>query len=98
MNPPMPTRFIHSRSIVMPSLVTLLIVQCHHVRGLAESGGVLNPAASGSPPGCANEETGVQAALMSDSTIARVSRATMRVLSIVLGFPRPGEAGMGNRR
>ena len=62
MNPPMPTRFIHSRSLVMPSLVTLLIVQCHHVRGLAASGGVLNPAASGSPPGCANEEMGAQRA------------------------------------
>jgi hypothetical protein len=32
----------------MPSLVTLLIVQCHHVRGRAESGGDLKPSARGS--------------------------------------------------
>src|SRR5262245_7278650 len=32
--PPMPARFIHSRSLVMPSLVTLLLVQCHQVLGL----------------------------------------------------------------
>src|SRR5260370_60842 len=41
--PAMPTRFIHSRSAVMPSLVTLPLSQCHHARGLAESGGFLKP-------------------------------------------------------
>src|SRR5690348_1368453 len=40
----MPTRFIHSRSFVMPSLVTFPPVQCHHVRGLAASGGCAKPA------------------------------------------------------
>src|SRR3954471_22440542 len=39
----MPTRFIHSRSLVIPSLVTFPPVQCHQVRGLAESGGFANP-------------------------------------------------------
>src|SRR5215813_4026982 len=39
--PPMPTRCIHSRSAVMPSCVTLPLIQCHHARGFAESGGVL---------------------------------------------------------
>jgi hypothetical protein len=32
----------------MPSFVTLLIVQCHHVRGRAAAGGDLKPSASGS--------------------------------------------------
>src|ERR1035437_4842613 len=44
----MPTRFIHSMSLVMPVSVTLPLVQCHHVRGLADSGGVRKPCASGS--------------------------------------------------
>src|ERR1019366_7661394 len=52
--PPMPTRFIHSRSLVMPSLVTLPPVQCHQVRGLAESGGFWKPCSSGSPGACAH--------------------------------------------
>jgi len=36
-NPAMPARFIHSKSLVMPSLLTFPCVQCHHVRGRAES-------------------------------------------------------------
>jgi hypothetical protein len=36
----MPTRFIHSRSAVIPSRVTLPFIQCHQTRGLASSGGV----------------------------------------------------------
>src|SRR5689334_12210087 len=35
----MPTRFIHSRSRRMPSLVTLPFIQCHHTRGRAAAGG-----------------------------------------------------------
>ena len=50
--PPIPTRFIHSRSLVIPSLVTLPPVQCHHVRGLAESGGFWKPRTSASPESC----------------------------------------------
>src|SRR5215471_417509 len=42
----MPERFIHSRSLVMPSFVTLLFVQCHHVLGQALAGGFLNPSLS----------------------------------------------------
>ena len=37
--PAMPERFIHSRSALMPSLVTLPLIQCHQTRGLALSGG-----------------------------------------------------------
>jgi len=37
--PLMPTRFIASKSAVMPSLVMLPFIQCHQVWGLAESGG-----------------------------------------------------------
>ena len=47
--PAMPTRCIHSRSAVMPSLVTLPFIQCHQIRGLAESGGCSKPS-SKSPP------------------------------------------------
>src|SRR4051794_8919090 len=37
--PPIPTRCIDSRSAVMPSLVTLPFIQCHHVWGRADAGG-----------------------------------------------------------
>ncbi len=97
MKPPMPTRFIHSRSLVIPSLVTLLIVQCHQVRGFAASGGVLNPAASESPPGCAYEETGAQtsSAAKSAGTVARVMSARTRFMIASRGSPRPGEQDLG---
>src|ERR1700722_5553636 len=65
----MPERFIHSRSFVMPSSVTLPFVQCHHVRGLADSGGVMNPCASGSRVGPAG-------ALWATPTTATASTAT----------------------
>src|SRR5258708_5925644 len=39
----MPTRFIHSKSSLMPSLVMLPFIQCHQTRGLAEFGGFLKP-------------------------------------------------------
>lgn len=60
--PPMPTRCIASRSAVMPALVTLPFIQCHHVCGRAEAGGEANPAAkgstaSGAPSGAALEKT-----------------------------------------
>src|SRR5215469_6952305 len=45
----MPTLCIHSKSSLIPSLVMLPFIQCHHTRGLAESGGALNPASKGSP-------------------------------------------------
>src|SRR5437763_2051731 len=38
--PPIPTRFIASRSAVMPSLELLPLHQCHHVWGWAECGGL----------------------------------------------------------
>ena len=38
--PPRPICFIASRSAVMPSFVMLPFIQCHHVCGLAESGGL----------------------------------------------------------
>src|SRR6185437_12187983 len=47
----MPTRFIHSKSLVMPASVTLPLVQCHHVRGFAESGGFTKPFANASCSG-----------------------------------------------
>ena len=52
-NPAMPTRFIHSRSLVIPSLVTLLCVQCHQVRGRALAGGSRKPISSESLARCA---------------------------------------------
>jgi hypothetical protein len=33
--PPMPTRLIHSKSDLIPDLVTLAFIQCHQTRGLA---------------------------------------------------------------
>src|SRR5271154_4217856 len=49
----MPDRFIHSKSFVRPSSVTLPLVQCHQVRGLAESGGLRKPSSSASFELCA---------------------------------------------
>ena len=46
--PPIPTRFIHSRSLRMPSSVTLPFIQCHHTRGLATDGGARKPCTSAS--------------------------------------------------
>src|SRR2546423_11523353 len=37
----MPTRCIHSRSFLMPSLVMLPFIQCHHTRGFASFGGLI---------------------------------------------------------
>lgn len=37
----------------MPAWETLLIVQCHHVRGRAASGGERNPLSNASPGPCA---------------------------------------------
>src|SRR5688572_17449206 len=51
--PPIPTRFIHSRSAVIPSRVTLPFIQCHQTRGLASSGGV-RAARSRAEVDCAN--------------------------------------------
>src|SRR5437016_5333335 len=36
-------RFIASRSAVIPSLLTLPLTQCHHVRGRADCGGFTKP-------------------------------------------------------
>ncbi len=38
--PPRPTRFIDSRSAVIPSRLTQPLIQCHQVFGFADSGGV----------------------------------------------------------
>ncbi len=44
---------IHSRSSLMPSLVMLPFIQCHHTRGRAPLGGFSNPFLSGSNLLCA---------------------------------------------
>src|SRR5580698_1602753 len=44
----MPTRFIHSRSSLMPASVMFPFIQCHHTRGAADCGGVAKPLASAS--------------------------------------------------
>src|SRR3954464_16014006 len=54
--PPMPTRFIHSRSSWIPSLVTLPFIQCHHTRGRALLGGFSNPRLRGSLCGVAGND------------------------------------------
>ena len=53
--PAMPTRFIHSRSAVMPSLVTLPFSQCHQTRGRAEAGGSRKPRSRASADGGAGD-------------------------------------------
>src|SRR5262245_10419077 len=88
----MPTRFIHSRSLVIPSRVMLPLVQCHQVRGLAESGGFRNRWARASASLCAcvgaNEIRTANTAAAAGSTlpgpilIARSSRFGMQRLSV----------------
>ena len=46
--PPRPICFIASKSAVMPSFVMLPFIQCHHVCGFAESGGLRKPVFNGS--------------------------------------------------
>ena len=76
----MPTRFIHSRSAVMPSLVTLPFSQCHHTRGLAESGGSLKPRSSASREVC----PGAQPARHTNSPAsAKIRILASRVLLIL---------------
>src|SRR2546421_4499636 len=48
----MPTRFIHSRSSLIPSFVMFPFIQCHQTRGFAESGGFRKPLSSVSPTAC----------------------------------------------
>src|SRR5450755_1139430 len=64
----MPTRFIHSKSSLMPSLVMLPFIQCHHTRGLAEFGGFSKPLFNGSAAFCAN-------AILATRAIARMPLA-----------------------
>src|SRR6185437_13234509 len=49
----MPTRCIQPRSSLMPSLVILPFIQCHHTRGFALSGGFSKPLCSESVVFCA---------------------------------------------
>src|SRR5262252_1187164 len=79
----MPTRFIHSRSLVIPSVVTLLAVQCHQVRGRAEGGGSLKPSDSGSAGACASTEA---------SEIDKVATTAAYLISFTPGFSQVARA------
>src|ERR1019366_3350744 len=92
--PPMPTRFIHSRSLVMPSLVTLPPVQCHQVRGLAESGGFWKPCSSGSPGVCAHTRANSPDANAAKRMVLRVFFIEPR--DIHKSTPHPGPADARN--
>jgi hypothetical protein len=72
--PPMPTRFMASRSAVMPSRVTFPFIQCHQVCGLAESGGSRKPVSS--------ESTVARAAV---ATVVATSAAASKRESGLLG-------------
>src|SRR4029077_10977484 len=70
--PPMPTRFIHSKSSLIPSLVMLPFIQCHHTRGLAEFGGFLNPSSREAGAFCAKDEEGDRHPATAATAIARM--------------------------
>src|ERR1022692_1632560 len=74
----MPTRFIHSRSALIPSLVMLPLIQCHQTRGLALSGGVWKPCTNGSAF-CAGT---AQAPSMAAATAVKPSSFTLRGILI----------------
>lgn len=50
--PPMPMRFIHAKSLAMPSLLTLPFIQCHHTLGRPLTGGSRNGSASATGAAC----------------------------------------------
>src|ERR1035437_10165686 len=72
--PPMPTRFIHSRSSLMTSLVMLPFIQCHQTRGLALSGGFWKPRSSASPEFCAETIHAPNSTVRSAAPPARLAR------------------------
>ena len=87
--PAMPTRFIPSRSAVMPSLVTLPFSQCHHTRGRADSGGSLKPRSSASSCGAAPRVRGGAAedGVCPGAEAARARRATLATTRVTCYFP-----------
>src|SRR5260221_8391067 len=85
--PPMPTRFIHSRSRVIPSRVTLPFIQCHHTRGRAASGGSLKPWARESS--AARTTAGGGQSVWPSSATSPISATKRVVRSPVLFIPRP---------
>jgi len=70
--PPIPTRFIHSKSALMPCLVMLPFIQCHQTRGLALSGGFRKFCRSESPGG------GAAGRCAARNSVNKTSDATLR--------------------
>src|ERR1700722_18000319 len=83
----MPTRFIHSRSLVIPSLVTLPLVQCHQARGFAAAGGFLN-SCSREPVVCARAVPAMLKRAVSAAAAAKITG--LRALIIFLSLPKYG--------
>src|ERR1035441_3895517 len=57
----------------MPSLLILPFIQCHHARGLAASGGFINPFSS--------SLSGAWAGTLAFGTISRAATATIRIMA-----------------
>src|SRR5215470_17370959 len=89
----MPTRFIHSKSSLMPSWVMLPFIQCHQTRGFAELGGLLNPSSSDSGVFCATVDvTNANRMIAKVRTIREslIGSSLLIWLSDRIGRPDPG--------
>src|SRR5438067_9611136 len=83
----MPTRFIHSMSLRMPSLVMLPFIQCHQTRGRALLGGSAKPLASGSAGSAVADWRLAAASNAPAATRARLDRVL--ILPSAPRAPRP---------
>src|SRR5256885_998854 len=88
----MPTRCIHSRSSLIPSLEMLPFIQCHQTRGLADCGGLSKPCFSASgdawPKLLPDKHTETKATASNRITFRGVAIALLRrsVITKMLGF------------
>src|ERR1035441_792997 len=95
----MPTRFIHSRSSLIPSFVMLPFIQCHQTRGLALLGGFWKPRSNGSPGFCAGtaqapSKAAAKAVKPSSFTLWSIFIFTLQPTDKVIVAPGfPGGAG-----
>src|ERR1035437_2023514 len=90
-NPPRPTRCIHSRSSLMPSLLMFPFIQCHHTSGRALCGGFTKPLFSesavsgeGSAAVCAIAARPNKAASMMHVVIEILTVLTSRIILFVI--------------
>src|SRR6266403_2124401 len=89
----MPTRFIHSRSSLIPSLVMFPFIQCHQTRGFALSGGFRKPLSSVSPTVCPGTRATRQTVNTESSETSFTKFQVLRMNHLALSFVKTGFFG-----